>query len=131
MNQIASRYIAILFGLACLLGLAFAQGGSGDGTNRNSPANVKRANTNARPRATPRTMSRPPVVRNQYGIELVRIPAGSFMMGSENGILNERPVQRVYAPAFYMSRYEVTQGQGQREMGNNPSHFHKIHPDTL
>jgi formylglycine-generating enzyme required for sulfatase activity len=44
----------------------------------------------------------------QMGIELADIPAGSFMMGSNNGNGNEKPVHRVTVPAFKMMKHEVT-----------------------
>lgn len=57
-------------------------------------------------------------------IEMVEIPAGSFMMGSTNGEDDEKPVHRVtIAKSFYMGKYEVTQAQWRAVMGNNPSHF--------
>lgn len=53
--------------------------------------------------------------------EMVEIPPGSFDMGSNNG---ERPVRRVtIGKAFAIGKTEVTQGQWQAIMGNNPSHF--------
>jgi formylglycine-generating enzyme required for sulfatase activity len=45
------------------------------------------------------------------GPEMVWIPAGSFMMGSESGHWNEKPVHRVEVSAFAMGKYEVTRGQ--------------------
>jgi formylglycine-generating enzyme required for sulfatase activity len=57
-------------------------------------------------------------------IELVWILPGSFMMGSEKGHGDEKPVQRVtISQGFYMGRYEVTQAQWQAVMGTNPSNF--------
>jgi len=54
-------------------------------------------------------------------MELVRIPAGSFMMGSENGDYNETPVHSVtITQNFYIGRYEVTQAQWERVMGTTP-----------
>jgi formylglycine-generating enzyme required for sulfatase activity len=44
------------------------------------------------------------------------------MMGSENGYSNETPVHQVtIGKGFYIGKYEVTQTQWQRVMGNNPS----------
>jgi formylglycine-generating enzyme required for sulfatase activity len=64
------------------------------------------------------------IVRNQMGMELVYVPAGSFMMGSENGSSDEKPVHQVtIREGFYMGRYEVTQAQWQAVMGTNPSDF--------
>jgi len=45
-------------------------------------------------------------------LELVRIPSGSFVMGSEQGYPNERPVHQVNIDnAFWMGRFEVTNRQ--------------------
>jgi formylglycine-generating enzyme required for sulfatase activity len=49
----------------------------------------------------------------QMGIELADIPAGSFMMGSNSGKSNEKPVHKVVVPAFKMMKYEVTWAQYQ------------------
>lgn len=40
--------------------------------------------------------------------ELARIPAGSFLMGSECGQDNERPVHRVHLDAFALAKVQVT-----------------------
>jgi eukaryotic-like serine/threonine-protein kinase len=42
------------------------------------------------------------------GTPRIDVPAGSFLMGSESGALDERPVHRVSGPGFVMDRYEVT-----------------------
>ena len=62
------------------------------------------------------------------GMEFVLIPAGEFDMGSPlneaNRVKNEGPVHNVKIPnAFYMGKYEVTQEQWRKVMGNNPSTF--------
>lgn len=57
-------------------------------------------------------------------MEFVLIPAGSFMMGDEQGNENEKPVHRVtIAKPFYLGKHEVTQEQWERLMGRNPSSF--------
>jgi formylglycine-generating enzyme required for sulfatase activity len=59
---------------------------------------------------------------NSIGMEFVLIPAGTFKMGSNTGDQDERPVHEVtISKAFYMGKYEVTQGQWQAVMGTNPS----------
>ena len=64
------------------------------------------------------------VVKNSVGIELVYVPPGSFMMGSETGESDEKPVHRVsIGNGFYMGKYEITQAEWQAVMGNNPSFF--------
>ncbi len=63
---------------------------------------------------------------NSLGMEFVWIPAGSFMMGSPDGVgfSDERPQHKVtLTKGFWMSKYEVTQGQWKAVMGNNPSYF--------
>jgi len=57
------------------------------------------------------------------GMEFVRIPAGSFQMGSNKGDSDEKPVHTVHIKSFYMMTTEVTQKQWREVMGNNPSHF--------
>ncbi|GHV57989.1 hypothetical protein FACS189460_5330 [Deltaproteobacteria bacterium] len=61
---------------------------------------------------------------NSLGMDFVLIPAGEFMMGSENGDRTEKPVHRVsISQAFYLGKYEVTQEEWEAVMGNNPSYF--------
>jgi formylglycine-generating enzyme required for sulfatase activity len=63
-------------------------------------------------------------IRVQAELELVWIPPGSFMMGSENGEPDEKPVHRVtISKGFYLGKYEVTQAQWRKLMGDEPSHF--------
>jgi formylglycine-generating enzyme required for sulfatase activity len=50
------------------------------------------------------------------------IPAGEFLMGSNDGESDEKPVHTVYLDAFYMDKYEVTNAQYARflnEYGKN------------
>jgi formylglycine-generating enzyme required for sulfatase activity len=67
-------------------------------------------------------------LRTPSGIELVMVPSGSFMMGSDHSQEDseegdERPVHRVPIKySFYMGKYEVTQAQYRAVMGRNPSH---------
>ena len=55
--------------------------------------------------------------------ELVALPGGEFMMGSDNGDHNEKPIHKVSVKPFKMGKYEVTQAQYQAVMGSNPSNF--------
>lgn len=55
-------------------------------------------------------------------IEMVQVPAGSFMMGSTNAD-DEDPVHEVRLGAFFIGKYEVTQRQWREVMGTNPSGF--------
>jgi formylglycine-generating enzyme required for sulfatase activity len=52
---------------------------------------------------------------------MVRIPLGSFEMGSTNGDADEKPVKHVtISQAFEMGKTEVTQGQWKSVMGSLP-----------
>ena len=60
------------------------------------------------------------------GMEFVRIPTGSFMMGSppsEKRYRDEVLQHRVTLKSFYMQTTEVTQRQWREVMGSNPSNF--------
>ncbi len=58
------------------------------------------------------------------GIKFVFIPAGEFQMGTRYGNEDERPEQKVViTEPFWMGKFEVTQGQWEAWMGNNPSKF--------
>ena len=59
---------------------------------------------------------------NGVKLELVKVAAGSFNMGS-NERDNEKPIHRVSLQEFFIGKYAVTQAQYQVVMGNNPSHF--------
>ena len=68
----------------------------------------------------------PKTQRNSLGMEFVLIPAGTFQMGSNDSDAygDEKPVHTVrITQPFYLGKYEVTQGQWQAVMGNNPSKF--------
>ena len=61
-------------------------------------------------------------------MEFVRIPAGSFVMGSpedEEGRRDREGPQREVriSQDFWMGKYEVTQGEWEAVMGSNPSYF--------
>jgi formylglycine-generating enzyme required for sulfatase activity len=65
---------------------------------------------------------------NSIGMRLLYVPAGTFFMGSPEGERarwpREGPLHRVtLSRAFHLGATEVTQGQYERVMGLNPSHF--------
>jgi len=59
---------------------------------------------------------------NGVKLELVQIPAGKFMMGSDERS-DRQPIHEVALQEFWMGKYVVTQKQWQAFMGNNPAHF--------
>jgi len=54
--------------------------------------------------------------------DMVRFPAGEFMMGSEpgKGLKDEQPRHKVYLDAFWLDRYEVTGGDFAAYLEANP-----------
>jgi formylglycine-generating enzyme required for sulfatase activity len=57
------------------------------------------------------------------GMEFVWVPAGCFQMGSNSSEADsdEKPVHKVCLDGFWIGKYEVTQGQYKKIMGNYPS----------
>jgi formylglycine-generating enzyme required for sulfatase activity len=71
------------------------------------------------------------VVTNSIGMKLTWVLPGEFQMGGDEQYY-ERPIHTVkISNGFYMGVYEITQGQYQKVMGNNPSHFKWIGNDNL
>jgi formylglycine-generating enzyme required for sulfatase activity len=81
------------------------------------------------------------IVHEATGMELVYIPAGSFLMGSpddttrsqqetERGWIAkfEKPHQVTLTRGFYMGKHEVTQAQWEQVMGSNLSLFKNVGP---
>ena len=64
---------------------------------------------------------------NGVFLEMVKIPGGSFLMGSPENELersnDESPQHKVNIQPFFMGKFPVTQEQYQAVMGENPSHF--------
>jgi len=58
----------------------------------------------------------------------VRIPGGDFLMGSPASEMHrgdDERQHRVHVEAFEIGKYQVTQGEWEAVMGNNPSYFKK------
>ncbi|MGK7921304.1 MAG: formylglycine-generating enzyme family protein [Trichodesmium sp.] len=64
---------------------------------------------------------------NGVSLEMVKIPAGRYFMGSPDTEAGRRgresPQHYVDVPEFFVGKYPVTQAQWQAVMGNNPSSF--------
>ena len=54
----------------------------------------------------PKTLTK--AIRGQDGAPMVLVPAGPFIMGSDNGSDDEKPQREVELDAFYIDTYEVT-----------------------
>ncbi|MEJ2092877.1 MAG: SUMF1/EgtB/PvdO family nonheme iron enzyme [Syntrophobacterales bacterium] len=84
----------------------------------------------------------PKTFTNSTGMKFVLIPAGTFMMGNDESYqevaqrggshwwADEHPQHQVtISQSFYLQTTEVTQGQWQKVMGDNPSRFKKCGKD--
>ncbi|MBF0308601.1 MAG: SUMF1/EgtB/PvdO family nonheme iron enzyme [Magnetococcales bacterium] len=60
-------------------------------------------------------------IDSRTGMEFVWVPGGTFRMGAPE----DRSGPEVALKGFWLGKYEVTQGQWQGVMGNNPSGFKK------
>lgn len=43
--------------------------------------------------------------------EMIKIPAGTFLMGSASGYADSTPEHEVYLPDYWISKYEITRGE--------------------
>lgn len=53
-------------------------------------------------------------IRGKDGAPMILIPAGPFLMGSNDGLPNERPEHTVTLKAYYIDQYEITAGRYQK-----------------
>lgn len=65
------------------------------------------------------------------GMEFVAVPGGCFRMGDTfgDGESDEKPVHEVCLSDYYIGKFEVTQGQWRKVMGNDPTHFYNCCDD--
>src|SRR4029077_2675724 len=71
------------------------------------------------PVAQPEPLS--PTFTNSLGMEFVIVPKGKSWLGGGKDKLGDKEVE---IPAdFYLGKYEVTQEEWEKVMGENPSHF--------
>jgi formylglycine-generating enzyme required for sulfatase activity len=93
-------------------------GGKQKGSSNNSPPQVGGANPPVQPAEE---------IVNSIGMKLVRIPHGTFLMGSpeteEGHQKNEKQHEVAITKDFYLGMYLVTQKEFQRVMKYNPSCF--------
>jgi formylglycine-generating enzyme required for sulfatase activity/tRNA A-37 threonylcarbamoyl transferase component Bud32 len=78
------------------------------------------------------------VLEESTGLVLVLIPGGTFEMGAQQSDPsgpnydpqareNESPVHEIRLAPYFLSKYEMTQGQWERFTGKNPSNYGPLH----
>lgn len=82
----------------------------------------------ARPERAPEGSAGRYRLADDSGLVFVLLPGGSFLMGADeddpDAFPEEKPPHRVELAPFFLSVFEVTQGQWQRLEGSNPSFFY-------
>jgi formylglycine-generating enzyme required for sulfatase activity/serine/threonine protein kinase len=74
------------------------------------------------------------VLKEETGLVFVLLPGGTFRMGAQSAdpsapnydaqaAANESPVREITLAPFFLSKYEMTQGQWERCTGKNPSTY--------
>jgi len=86
-------YCGLLFGVLAALSLTEAADHS--------------ASTDAPPKSVE-------AIKGKDGAPMLPVPPGPFLMGSNDGLPNERPEHTVTVKAFYIDQYEVTAGRYQK-----------------
>ncbi len=72
-----------------------------------------------------------PIEQEFDGVVMVLVPAGCFMMGSEDGDSDEQPVhQQCFAEPFWIDKYEVTQAQFE-QLGGQKANANRFAGDNL
>lgn len=56
-------------------------------------------------------------------IPMIFVEGGCFMMGSNDGVSDEKPVHQLKVSSFLIGKYEVTQKEWVEVMGSNPSRW--------
>ncbi|MEC4890982.1 MAG: formylglycine-generating enzyme family protein [Nitrospira sp.] len=74
------------------------------------PAEKGKAATNSGAALKP-AIPHPAEIAGKDGAPMVLVPAGEFIMGSDKGDEDEAPIHRVYLDAFYLDKFEVTNGR--------------------
>jgi formylglycine-generating enzyme required for sulfatase activity len=54
------------------------------------------------------------MIKGKDGVPMILIPGGAFLMGSNDGLPNERPEHTVTLNAYYIDQFEVTAGRYQK-----------------
>jgi len=98
--------ITILLAVVLVLGLAI-----GCAKKEETPAMESMETMGTESTTLPKTVERPQEPKQKEIAGMAYIPTGSFMMGSNEGDDDEKPLHEVYVEEFYMDKYEVTVAQ--------------------
>ena len=88
------------------IGAAYMLGAFGGKNNSGNVSNVRNISNTATP-----TPELSPITENPVLTEMVKIPAGKFMMGRSDGDPGEKPEHEVDVAAFWMDKTEVSNAE--------------------
>lgn len=60
------------------------------------------------PTSSPTATTLPDLIEDDYGVPMVLVPAGEFVMGSDHDMAAAKPAHTVYLDTFYIDKFEVT-----------------------
>ena len=80
--------------------------------------------TGTAPAATTAGPATPSEVITASGVNMVYVPGGSFVMGSDHGSRDEAPAHKVQVTGFLMDKFEVTHELFAKAQLPDPSHWH-------
>jgi formylglycine-generating enzyme required for sulfatase activity len=100
---------------ALLIALSLLCGCGGSGPDSGSPK------TASGDKSAP--TSGPTDVVTKSGIEMVSLPGGQFLMGSDKGNADEKPAHQVKISPFLIDKFEVTHEMFAKVQLPNPSHW--------
>ena len=50
----------------------------------------------------------PSEITDDFGVEMILVPADKFSMGDDNGESDEQPIHQVYLDSYYIDKYEIS-----------------------
>jgi formylglycine-generating enzyme required for sulfatase activity len=91
--------------------------------DRSAPSSPARASGSESAGGPPKASGISFEVATSSGIEMIFVPAGEFIMGSDKAGSDEAPAHKVQLTAFLMDKFEVTQEMFAKVQLPNPSHW--------
>src|SRR5882724_1896633 len=113
----AGRSLALFLTLA-LSALLFAGCEKSGPSPTSGSANKPESQLNSKP-----GNGGPMEIVTKSDVEMVSLPGGEFLMGSERGNPDEAPVHKVRVSAFLIDKFEVTHQMFTKAQSPNPSHW--------
>ncbi len=99
--------LVVVLLLALVIGGSFALSSGGEASNASTEKKARKV-TSSKVKPASKSAPKATVTAGKAGIEWVRIPGGTFQMGSRSGDSDEKPVHTVTVSTFELAKSEVT-----------------------